>query len=60
MMTLTGIVELFKREAEIQQYIVTFSISNGHTTVRIYGHYPLVDGKKTTYRQPIYKFESRQ
>ncbi|KAH6714478.1 hypothetical protein BKA61DRAFT_632343 [Leptodontidium sp. MPI-SDFR-AT-0119] len=55
-----GIVELFrlvKREKELHREILAFSISHDHRTVRIYGHYPVVDGKKTTfYRHPIKEF----
>ncbi|CZT06996.1 uncharacterized protein RAG0_12575 [Rhynchosporium agropyri] len=37
--------------------ILAFSISHDHRTVRIYGHYPVVDGKNTTfYRHPIREF----
>ncbi|KAH6665192.1 hypothetical protein B0J14DRAFT_620938 [Halenospora varia] len=56
-----GIVELFKlvkREKELYQEILAFSISYNHRTVRIYGHYPIIDGNKTTfYRHPIYTFD---
>ncbi|KAF7958048.1 hypothetical protein EAE96_003615 [Botrytis aclada] len=44
-----GIVELFKlgkREKELNREILAFSISHDHRTVRIYGHYPVIDGKK--------------
>ncbi|KAG9229500.1 hypothetical protein BJ875DRAFT_499897 [Amylocarpus encephaloides] len=55
-----GVVELFrlvKREKELHQEILAFSISHDHRTVRIYGHYPIIDGKKTTfYRHPIKEF----
>ncbi|PVH70477.1 hypothetical protein DL98DRAFT_564149 [Cadophora sp. DSE1049] len=55
-----GVVELFrlvKREKELHQEILAFSISHDHRTVRIYGHYPIIDGKKTTfYRHPIHEF----
>jgi hypothetical protein len=55
-----GVVELFRlvgRENELHQEILAFSISHDHWTVRIYGHYPILDGKKATfYRHPIYKF----
>lgn len=55
-----GVVELFrlvKREKELHQKILAFSISHDHRTVRIYGHYPIIDGKKTTfYRHPIKEF----
>ena len=56
-----GIVQLFrllKREKELHRQILAFSISHDHTSVRIYGHYLLVDGDKTTfYRHPIHKFD---
>ena len=55
-----GIVELFryvKREKELHREILAFSISRDHRTVRIYGHYSLIDGNKTTfYRHPIHEF----
>jgi hypothetical protein len=60
-MAVRGIVELFrlvKREKELHQQILAFSISHDHSSVRIYGHYPLLDGDKTTfYRYPIHKFD---
>jgi hypothetical protein len=56
-----GTVELFrlvKREKELHREILAFSISHDHETVRIYGHYPVIDGNKTTfYRHPIRKFD---
>ncbi|KAH6699914.1 hypothetical protein BKA61DRAFT_562017 [Leptodontidium sp. MPI-SDFR-AT-0119] len=56
-----GVVELFrlvKREKELHQEILAFSISHDHSSVRIYGHYPLIDGNKTSfYRHPIHKFD---
>lgn len=55
-----GVVELFrlvKREKELHREILAFSISHDHRTVRIYGHYPIIDGKKITfYRHPIKDF----
>jgi hypothetical protein len=55
-----GIVELFRlvqREKELHRQILAFSISHNHRTVRIYGHYPVVDGKNTTfYRHSIREF----
>jgi hypothetical protein len=55
-----AIVELFrlvKREKELHREILAFSFSHDHRTVRIYGHYPIIDGKKTTfYRHPIREF----
>ncbi|CAM5999411.1 unnamed protein product [Sphagnum balticum] len=56
-----GVVELFKivkREKELHGEILAFSISHDHRTVRIYGHYPVLDGKKTTfYRHAIHTFD---
>ena len=55
-----GIVELFrlaKREHELHKEILTFSISHDHESVRLYGHYALIDGLKTSfYRHTIHKF----
>jgi len=54
-------VELYKavkREKELDREILAFSISHDHTSVRIYGHYPVIEGDKTTfYRHPIHKFD---
>lgn len=54
-------VELFrlvKRERELHREILTFSISHDHRSVRIYGHYPVIDKDKTTfYRHPIRTFD---
>jgi hypothetical protein len=56
-----GVVELFrlvKREKELHQEILAFSISHDNRTVRIYGHYPVIDGPNTTfYRHPIHTFD---
>ena len=56
-----GIVELFrlvKRAKELYREILTFSISHDHRTVRIYGHYPIIKEKETTfYRHPTYPFD---
>ena len=55
-----GVVELFrlvKREKELHREILAFSVSHDHRTVRIYGHYPIINGIKTTfYRHPIHEF----
>ncbi|KAH8765640.1 hypothetical protein BGZ57DRAFT_943473 [Hyaloscypha finlandica] len=60
-MAVRGVVELFrlvKREKELHREILAFSISHDHSTVRIYGHYALIDESKTTfYRHPIKKFD---
>ena len=56
-----GVVELFrhvKREKELHREILAFSISHDHSSVRIYGHYPIIEGDKTTfYRHPIDRFD---
>jgi hypothetical protein len=60
-MAVRGIVELFrlvKREKELHQEILAFSISHDHRIVRIYGHYPIIKGNETTYyRHPIHTFD---
>lgn len=52
-----SVVELYravKREQELSQEILAFSISHDHRSVRIYGHYAVIDDSKTTfYRHPI-------
>jgi len=46
---------MVKREKELHLQILAFSVSHDHRTVRIYGHYPLIDGDKTEfYRHPIH------
>ncbi len=56
-----GVVELYravKREKELHREILAFSISHDHRAVRIYGHYPIINGDKTTfYRHPIRTFD---
>ncbi|KAI4088940.1 MAG: hypothetical protein L6R37_008121 [Teloschistes peruensis] len=55
-----ALVELFrsvKREKELDREILAFSVSHDHRSVRIYGHYPVIEGDKTTYyRHPIHEF----
>ncbi|KAL8295050.1 hypothetical protein RB601_003562 [Gaeumannomyces tritici] len=56
-----AIAELFRavgREREVHRQILAFSVSHDHCSVRIYGHYPVIDGKDTKYyRHPIRKFD---
>ncbi|KAH8722856.1 hypothetical protein GQ44DRAFT_686329 [Phaeosphaeriaceae sp. PMI808] len=56
-----AVVELFRlvqREQELNQEILAFSISHNHRSVRIYGHYAIVDGRNTKfYRHPIRTFD---
>ena len=47
-----------KREKELDREILAFSISHDHRSVRIYGHYPVIEGDKTSfYRHPIRTFD---
>ncbi|KAI9779203.1 MAG: hypothetical protein M1816_003643 [Peltula sp. TS41687] len=56
-----AVVELFrlvKREEEVNRKILAFSVSHDHRNVRIYGHYPVIDGKVIKYyRHPIHAFD---
>lgn len=55
-----SIVELYravKREKELDRVILAFSISHDHRSVRIYGHYPVINGDRVTfYRHAIREF----
>lgn len=55
-----ALVELFKsvkREKELDREILAFSISHDHRSVRIYGHYPVIEENKITfYRHSIREF----
>ncbi|SLM37310.1 hypothetical protein LPUS_07111 [Lasallia pustulata] len=55
-----ALVRLFrfvKREKELDRELLAFSISHDNRSVRIYGHYPVIEGDKTTfYRHPIHEF----
>lgn len=54
-----AVVELYRlvsRQDELNQKILTFSISHDNEAVRIYGHYALTKGNQTLfYRAPIEK-----
>lgn len=56
-----AVVELHrhvKQEKKLHREILAFSVSHDHQSVRLYGHYPLIDGNKTTfYRHLIHKFD---
>lgn len=56
-----GVAELFlavHRGAEVHRQILAFSISHDDQNVRIYGHYPVIDGKNITYyRHKIRNFD---
>ncbi len=59
-MAARAIVELFRlvgREDEVHRQILSFSVSHDHQSVRIYGYYPVIDGKEAKYyRHPIRNF----
>ena len=47
-----GVVELFRlvgRVEEVHREVLAFSIEHDQKTVMIWGHYPAIDGDKTTY-----------
>ncbi|KAF2754833.1 hypothetical protein EJ05DRAFT_503776 [Pseudovirgaria hyperparasitica] len=51
-LALRGVVDLFRlvgREKELHRQILAFSISHDHQSVRIYGHYPVIEKTKTLY-----------
>ncbi|KUJ12169.1 uncharacterized protein LY89DRAFT_700094 [Mollisia scopiformis] len=51
-----GIVELFrlvKRENKLHREILAFSLSHDHRTVKIYGHYPIINRSKTTFYRHV-------
>ena len=53
---LRGLVTLFRivgREQELHRKVLGFSISHDNEAVRIYGHYPFIDGKITTYHRCV-------
>jgi hypothetical protein len=56
-----GLVEFFKgvrREQELYRQILGFSFLHDHESVRIWGHYPVINEDKTTYwRYLIRKFD---
>ena len=46
------------RQYELNQGVLSFSVSYGQEAVRIYGHYPVIDGDQTSvHRFPIKKFD---
>lgn len=54
-----AVVELYRlisRQDELSRKILTYSISHDNEAVRIYGHYPLIEGNNTVWhRDPIKK-----
>ncbi|KAL8663671.1 MAG: hypothetical protein Q9202_003617 [Teloschistes flavicans] len=53
---LRGLVTLFRfvnREQELHRKVLGFSISHDNEAVRIYGHYPFIDGNNTTYHRNV-------
>ncbi|KAI9674124.1 MAG: hypothetical protein M1817_001942 [Caeruleum heppii] len=55
------VVNLYRavgRQDELHRTILAFSVSNDNEAVRIYGHYPAIDGDRTSFhRHPIIKFD---
>lgn len=56
-----AVVELFRlvnRAEELHREIIAFSISHDDQSVRIYGHFPVIEGTKTTYwRHTLRKYD---
>ncbi|MCJ1322826.1 hypothetical protein MMC15_008176 [Xylographa vitiligo] len=53
-----AVVELYravKREKELNREILAFSISHDHSAVRIFGHYPVIDERKTNFYRHLIK-----
>ncbi|KAJ8109235.1 hypothetical protein ONZ43_g6190 [Nemania bipapillata] len=59
-MAARGVFELFRyvgRQKEVDRQILSFSVSHDQNSVRIYGYYPVVEGKEAKYyRHPIHNF----
>jgi hypothetical protein len=55
------VVDLYRkvsRQHELNRKIISFSVSHDQEAVRIYGHYPVIDGDQTSvYRHTIKKFD---
>lgn len=57
---LTVLFQSVGREKELNRKILTFSISHDHRTVRIYGHYLIVENDEiNSYRHLIHAFDFR-
>ncbi|OQU96367.1 hypothetical protein CLAIMM_02461 isoform 1 [Cladophialophora immunda] len=51
-----SVVELYKaakQEEALDCVILAFSVSHDHRSVRIYGHYPVIDGKEVSYHHHL-------
>ena len=59
-----GFVELYKamkREKQLHRFILTFLVSHDHSAVKIYDHYPLIEGDEVSfYRHLVRKFDSTE
>ncbi|KAL2264414.1 hypothetical protein VTK26DRAFT_3301 [Humicola hyalothermophila] len=55
---IVGLFRAVKREGEVNRQILAFSVSHDHRSVRIYGHYPVINREDTKYyRHPIHTFD---
>jgi hypothetical protein len=53
-LALRAVIELFRlrgREGDLHRQVIAFSVSHDDRTVRIYGHYPVIEGKKVTFNR---------
>lgn len=59
-MAVRAIVELFRiigRVEEVNRQVLAFSISHDNNTVRIYGHYAVIDGDIKYYRKDLRSYQ---
>ena len=58
---ITAVVDLYRlvsREMELHRQVLSFSVSHDNETVRIYAHYPEIDGESTSiYRHSLRKYD---
>lgn len=55
---MNAVVQLFKgvrREREVRRRILSFSYSHDHESVRIWGHYPVINVGKVTFRRHSFR-----
>ncbi|MCJ1339620.1 hypothetical protein MMC09_004910 [Bachmanniomyces sp. S44760] len=60
-LAIRAVVELYQlvnRVEELHREVLAFSISHDQANVRIYGHFPVIEGTKVTYwRRPLQKYD---
>lgn len=51
--TVVQLFALVHRQEELHREILAFSVSHDNRTIRIYGHFPAIDGQRTTYHRHL-------